>query len=118
MLSVTLLSAYCQGHVVCVLLTCSATRIRRPGDVTIFREMGELGLLGPTIPTNMAAPALELCQLRLAARDRARGLGLSPMASVQSSLVMVFHQRVRFRGAEAEVPARVKPKASSSVASA
>ena len=32
----------------------------RKMDVSIFREMGEVGLLGPTIPSSTAAPACRM----------------------------------------------------------
>lgn len=59
-------------------------------DVTIFREMGELGLLGPTIPEQYGGPGLNYVAYGLIAREVERvDSGYRSMASVQSSLVMV-----------------------------
>jgi glutaryl-CoA dehydrogenase len=59
-------------------------------DTTIFREMGELGLLGPTIPTQYGGAGLNYVSYGLAAREIERvDSGYRSMASVQSSLVMV-----------------------------
>ena len=59
-------------------------------DTTIFREMGELGLLGPTIPTEYGGSGLNYVSYGLVAREIERvDSGYRSMASVQSSLVMV-----------------------------
>ncbi|WP_367065253.1 acyl-CoA dehydrogenase [Oryzisolibacter sp. LB2S] len=59
-------------------------------DITIFREMGELGLLGPTIPTQYGGAGLNYVSYGLVAREIERvDSGYRSMASVQSSLVMV-----------------------------
>lgn len=59
-------------------------------DTTIFREMGELGLLGPTIPEQYGGPGLNYVSYGLIAREIERvDSGYRSMASVQSSLVMV-----------------------------
>ncbi|MEN9328833.1 MAG: hypothetical protein RLZZ484_21 [Pseudomonadota bacterium] len=59
-------------------------------DPTIFREMGELGLLGPTIPTQYGGPGLSYVAYGLIAREVERvDSGYRSMMSVQSSLVMV-----------------------------
>ena len=59
-------------------------------DVTIFREMGELGLLGPTIPEQYGGAGLNYVSYGLVAREIERvDSGYRSMASVQSSLVMV-----------------------------
>lgn len=59
-------------------------------DATIFREMGELGLLGPTIPTQYGGPGLNYVAYGLIAREVERvDSGYRSMMSVQSSLVMV-----------------------------
>src|SRR5574343_1393905 len=59
-------------------------------DVAIFREMGELGLLGPTIPEQYGGPGLNYVAYGLIAREIERvDSGYRSMASVQSSLVMV-----------------------------
>jgi glutaryl-CoA dehydrogenase len=59
-------------------------------DPCIFREMGELGLLGPTIPTQYGGPGLSYVAYGLIAREVERvDSGYRSMMSVQSSLVMV-----------------------------
>ena len=59
-------------------------------DNSIFREMGELGLLGPTIPTEYGGAGLNYVSYGLVAREIERvDSGYRSMASVQSSLVMV-----------------------------
>ncbi|HEY4353523.1 MAG TPA: acyl-CoA dehydrogenase family protein, partial [Paraburkholderia sp.] len=59
-------------------------------DVAIFREMGELGLLGPTIPEQYGGPGLNYVSYGLIAREVERiDSGYRSMMSVQSSLVMV-----------------------------
>ena len=59
-------------------------------DIEIFREMGELGLLGPTIPTEYGGPGLNYVAYGLIAREVERvDSGYRSMMSVQSSLVML-----------------------------
>jgi len=59
-------------------------------DTSIFREMGELGLLGPTIPEQYGGPGLNYVSYGLIAREVERvDSGYRSMMSVQSSLVMV-----------------------------
>jgi glutaryl-CoA dehydrogenase len=59
-------------------------------DVEIFREMGELGLLGPTIPEEFGGAGLNYVSYGLIAREVERiDSGYRSMMSVQSSLVMV-----------------------------
>ena len=59
-------------------------------DPSIFREMGELGLLGPTIPPEYGGPGLSYVCYGLIAREVERvDSGYRSMMSVQSSLVMV-----------------------------
>ena len=59
-------------------------------DPSIFREMGELGLLGPTIPEEYGGPGLNYVAYGLIAREVERvDSGYRSMMSVQSSLVMV-----------------------------
>jgi glutaryl-CoA dehydrogenase len=59
-------------------------------DPAIFREMGELGLLGPTIPADYGGPGLNYVAYGLIAREVERvDSGYRSMMSVQSSLVMV-----------------------------
>ncbi len=58
-------------------------------DPAIFREMGELGLLGPTIPPEYGGPGLSYVCYGLIAREVERvDSGYRSMMSVQSSLVM------------------------------
>jgi glutaryl-CoA dehydrogenase len=59
-------------------------------DEAIFREMGELGLLGPTIPAEYGGPGLNYVCYGLIAREVERvDSGYRSMMSVQSSLVML-----------------------------
>jgi len=59
-------------------------------DAGIFREMGELGLLGPTIPQAYGGAGLNYVGYGLIAREVERvDSGYRSMMSVQSSLVMV-----------------------------
>jgi glutaryl-CoA dehydrogenase len=59
-------------------------------DPAIFREMGSLGLLGPTIPADYGGPGLNYVAYGLIAREIERiDSGYRSMMSVQSSLVMV-----------------------------
>ncbi|MFC7461998.1 acyl-CoA dehydrogenase [Hydrogenophaga defluvii] len=78
---------YCQGK----LLPRVQDMFRHEkNDITIFREMGELGLLGPTIPTQYGGAGLNHVSYGLVAREIERvDSGYRSMASVQSSLVMV-----------------------------
>jgi glutaryl-CoA dehydrogenase len=58
-------------------------------DVKIFREMGELGLLGATIPETYGGAGLNYVCYGLVAREVERvDSGYRSMMSVQSSLVM------------------------------
>jgi glutaryl-CoA dehydrogenase len=59
-------------------------------DPAIFREMGEIGLLGPTIPEAYGGAGLNYVSYGLIAREVERvDSGYRSMMSVQSSLVMV-----------------------------
>ncbi|MFM2106965.1 MAG: hypothetical protein RLZZ513_33 [Pseudomonadota bacterium] len=59
-------------------------------DLGIFREMGELGLLGPTIPSEYGGAGLNYVSYGLIAREVERvDSGYRSMMSVQSSLVML-----------------------------
>jgi glutaryl-CoA dehydrogenase len=79
--------AYCQDKLLPRVL--NAFRNEKT-DVEIFREMGELGLLGPTIPTEYGGPGLNYVAYGLIAREVERvDSGYRSMMSVQSSLVMV-----------------------------
>jgi glutaryl-CoA dehydrogenase len=79
--------AYCQDKLAPRVL--EAFRHEKT-DPAIFREMGELGLLGPTIPTEYGGPGLNYVAYGLIAREVERvDSGYRSMMSVQSSLVMV-----------------------------
>ncbi|WP_217125349.1 acyl-CoA dehydrogenase [Hydrogenophilus thiooxidans] len=59
-------------------------------DRAIFREMGELGLLGCTLPTEYGCAAMNAVSYGLIAREIERiDSGFRSMLSVQSSLVML-----------------------------
>ena len=79
--------AYCQDKLAPRVL--EAFRHEKT-DPKIFREMGELGLLGPTIPEQYGGPGLNYVCYGLIAREVERvDSGYRSMMSVQSSLVMV-----------------------------
>ena len=79
--------AYCEGKLQPRVL--EAFRHEKT-DPAIFREMGELGLLGPTIPEQYGGPGLNYVSYGLIAREVERvDSGYRSMMSVQSSLVMV-----------------------------
>jgi glutaryl-CoA dehydrogenase len=79
--------AYCQERLAPRVL--EAFRHERT-DRAIFNEMGELGLLGPTIPTEYGGAGLNYVCYGLVAREVERvDSGYRSMMSVQSSLVMV-----------------------------
>jgi len=78
---------YCQGKLAPRVV--EAFRNEKT-DPSIFREMGELGLLGPTIPEQYGGPGLNYVAYGLIAREVERvDSGYRSMMSVQSSLVMV-----------------------------
>ena len=79
--------AYCQDK----LLTRVTEAFRHEKtDPAIFLEMGELGLLGPTIPAEYGGPGLSYVAYGLIAREVERvDSGYRSMMSVQSSLVML-----------------------------
>ena len=80
-------AAYCQGKLAPRVL--DAFRHEKM-DTSIFREMGELGLLGPTIAPQYGGPGLSYVAYGLIAREIERvDSGYRSMASVQSSLAMV-----------------------------
>ncbi|HEY0064673.1 MAG TPA: acyl-CoA dehydrogenase family protein, partial [Telluria sp.] len=80
-------AAYCQDKLAPRIL--EAFRHEKM-DTPIFREMGELGLLGPTIPEQYGGPGLNYVAYGLIAREVERiDSGYRSMMSVQSSLVMV-----------------------------
>ena len=79
--------AYCQDKLAPRVL--EAFRHEKT-DPSIFREMGEVGLLGPTIATQYGGPELSYVCYGLIAREVERvDSGYRSMMSVQSSLVMV-----------------------------
>ncbi len=80
-------AAYCQDRLGARVL--EAFRHEKT-DPAIFREMGALGLLGPTIPEQYGGPDLNYVAYGLIAREVERiDSGYRSMMSVQSSLVMV-----------------------------
>ena len=79
--------AYCQEKLAPRVL--EAFRSEKP-DTKIFREMGELGMLGPTIPAEYGGPGLNYVSYGLIAREVERvDSGYRSTMSVQSSLVML-----------------------------
>ena len=79
--------AYCQEKLAPRVL--EAFRHEK-ADTSIFREMGELGLLGSTIPEQYGGAGLNYVCYGLVAREVERvDSGYRSMMSVQSSLVMV-----------------------------
>ncbi len=79
--------AYCQDK---LLPRVTEAFRHEKKDVAIFREMGELGLLGPTIPAEYGGPGLSYVAYGLIAREVERvDSGYRSMMSVQSSLVML-----------------------------
>ena len=80
-------AAYCQDRLASRVLNGFRNE---QTDPAIFREMGELGLLGPTIPEAYGGPGLNYVAYGLIAREVERvDSGYRSMMSVQSSLVMV-----------------------------
>jgi glutaryl-CoA dehydrogenase len=80
-------SAYCQDKLAPRVLEAFRTETTDPA---IFREMGEIGLLGPTIPAEYGGPGLNNVAYGLIAREVERvDSGYRSMMSVQSSLVML-----------------------------
>lgn len=79
--------AYCQGR---LLPRVQQAFRQEHTDTAIFREMGELGLLGATIGTDYGGAGLNYVCYGLIAREVERvDSGFRSMMSVQSSLVMV-----------------------------
>ncbi len=79
--------AYCQDK---LLPRVTEAFRHEKTDVATFREMGELGLLGPTIPSEYGGPGLSYVAYGLIAREVERvDSGYRSMMSVQSSLVML-----------------------------
>ena len=80
-------AAYCQDRLVPRVLEGFRSGTTDPA---IFREMGELGLLGSTIPEQYGGAGLNYVCYGLVAREVERvDSGYRSMMSVQSSLVMV-----------------------------
>ena len=80
-------AAYCQDRLAGRVL--EAFRHEK-SDPSVFREMGALGLLGPTIPAQYGGAGLNYVCYGLIAREVERvDSGYRSMMSVQSSLVMV-----------------------------
>jgi glutaryl-CoA dehydrogenase len=80
-------AAYCQDKLAPRVLEMFRNESSEPA---IFREMGALGLLGPTIPARYGGPELNYVCYGLIAREVERvDSGYRSMMSVQSSLVMV-----------------------------
>lgn len=80
-------SAYCRKKLAPRIL--EAFRNEKT-DPVIFREMGDLGLLGATIPAEYGGPGLNYVSYGLIAREVERvDSGYRSMLSVQSSLVML-----------------------------
>jgi glutaryl-CoA dehydrogenase len=78
---------YCQGKLTPRVLEAFRNETT---DAGIFREMGSLGMLGPTIPPEYGGPGLNYVGYGLIAREVERvDSGYRSMMSVQSSLVMV-----------------------------
>jgi glutaryl-CoA dehydrogenase len=78
---------YCQGK---LLPRVQLAFRNETTDPSIFREMGEIGLLGPTIPEAYGGAGLNYVAYGLIAREVERvDSGYRSMMSVQSSLVMV-----------------------------
>ncbi len=78
---------YCQGKLAPRVLESFR---QEKTDVQIFREMGELGMLGPTLPPEYSGPGLSYVAYGLIAREVERvDSGYRSMMSVQSSLVML-----------------------------
>ncbi|MEY3273001.1 MAG: hypothetical protein RLZZ341_1902 [Pseudomonadota bacterium] len=79
--------AYCQERLATRVLEAFRTETTDPA---IFREMGELGLLGATIPEQYGGAGLNYVCYGLVAREVERvDSGYRSMMSVQSSLVML-----------------------------
>ena len=79
--------AYCQERLAPRVLDAFRNETTDPA---IFREMGELGLLGATIPEQYGGAGLNYVCYGLVAREVERvDSGYRSMMSVQSSLVMV-----------------------------
>ncbi len=86
--------------------SCSPTATR-PSILEIMREMGALGLLGPTIPDAYGGAGVNYVCYGLAAREiECVDSGYRSAMSVQSSLVMFPDPHLRHRGPAADLPAQ------------
>ena len=109
-------SAYCQERLAPRVLEAFRNETTDPA---IFREMGELGLLGPTIPEQYGGAGLNYVCYGLVAREVERvDSGYRSMMSVQSLAGDGADQRVRQRSARSRSTCRSSPPASGSAASA
>jgi len=80
-------AAYCQDQLAPRVLQAFRNETT---DTAIFKEMGELGLLGPTVAPEYGGQGLNYVAYGLIAREIERvDSGYRSMASVQSSLVML-----------------------------
>jgi glutaryl-CoA dehydrogenase len=78
---------YCQGR---LLPRVQESFRHERSDPAIYPEMGEMGLLGPTIPAEYGGAGLNYVSYGLVAREVERvDSGYRSMMSVQSSLVML-----------------------------
>ncbi len=78
---------YCQGS---LMPRVQQAFRNEQSDPEIFREMGKMGMLGPTIPSEYGGAGLNYVAYGLIAREVERvDSGYRSMMSVQSSLVMV-----------------------------
>ncbi len=78
---------YCQGKLAPRILTAFR---HEQTDTAIFREMGAMGLLGPTLPAEYGGAGLNYVSYGLVAREVERvDSGYRSMMSVQSSLAML-----------------------------
>ena len=86
-------------------------------ETKIFREMGEMGLLGVTVPEEYGGLGASYVTYGLVAREIERvDSGYRSMMSVQSSLVMYPIYAYGSEEQRHEIPAQSWPAANSSVA--
>ena len=95
--------AYCQDR---LLPRVTEAFRHEKTDPAIFREMGELGLLGATIPEQYGGAGLNYVLRPGGPRSRARGLRL-PLDDERAKLTGdVAHQRLWHRSAKTKIPAQ------------
>ena len=87
-------AAYCQDK---LLPRVTEAFRHEKTDTAIFREMGELGLIGPTIPTEYGGPGLSYVAYGLIAREVERAVVLGDAADF----------RIRHRSAAPKIPAQI-----------